>query len=307
MADCKEMTSFSFFPLRVMLTLMDGMEELPVAAMGETYGNLRIVNPRADEAMLTSIKRYGQLTPVICAKREGYELLDGFKRLRACRRIGKETLKAKILEASERVCKAAIIQLNRLRPIRELEEAMVLSSLYREDGLTQTEIALLLGRHKSWVSRRIALIERLSEEVLDDIRLGLLPATVGRELAPLPRGNQNEVAAALIKHRLSTREAAKLIAYLVSRPRWEQHLILARPWEVVGPQEPKPLLAEQLLSLDRIARSVAQGVTMLTPVNATMLSGLMSTACASAETATTALKEVLHEPGRICTKPHPHA
>jgi ParB-like chromosome segregation protein Spo0J len=119
-----------------MLSLMDGMEDIPVAAMGETYGSLRIVNPRADEAMLTSIKRYGQLTPVVCAKRDSYELIDGFKRLRACRRIGKETLKAKILVASERVLKAAIIQLNRLRPIRELEEAMVLSSLHREDGLT---------------------------------------------------------------------------------------------------------------------------------------------------------------------------
>ena len=194
-----------------MLTRMDDIEEIPVSEMGEKYGSLRIVNPRADEAMLQSMKRYGQLTPVVCAKREGYELIDGFKRLRACQRIGKEALKAKVLEASERACKAAIIQLNRLRPIRELEEALVLSSLHREDGLTQTEIAVLLGRHKSWVSRRIALIERLCEEVLDDIRLGLLSATAGRELAKLPRGNQPEIAAALVKHRLSTREAAELV------------------------------------------------------------------------------------------------
>jgi ParB/RepB/Spo0J family partition protein len=292
MADCKEMTCFSFLPLRGYADLVDGpIEDIPVAQMGETYGSLRIVNPRADEAMLQSIKRYGQLTPVVCAKREGYELIDGFKRLRACRRIGKETLKARILEATERVCKAAIIQLNRLRPIRELEEAMVLASLHREDGLTQTEIAVLLGRHKSWVSRRIALIEKLSEEVLDDIRLGLLSATVGRELALLPRGNQKELAASLVKHRLSTREAVKLLAYLASRPRWEQQCILARPWEVVKPSEPKPLLAKRLLTLDRIARSVAKDVAMLTPVEANMLSGLLSAARASAEVAVAVLKE----------------
>ena len=124
----------------------------------------------------------------------GYELVDGFKRLRACRHIGKETLKARILDATERVSKAAIIQLNRGRSISELEEAMVLSSLYREDGLTQMEIAVFLGRHKSWVSRRISLIERLHEEVRQDIRLGLLPASMGRELAKLPRGNQKEAA-----------------------------------------------------------------------------------------------------------------
>ncbi len=259
--------------------------------MGEKYGSLRIVNPRADEAMLKSLQRYGQLTPVVCARIEGYELIDGFKRLRACRRIGKETLKARILEATERVCKAAIIQLNHLRPIRELEEAMVLASLHREDGLTQTEIAVLLGRHKSWVSRRIALVEKLCEEVLEDIRLGLLPATVGRELATLPRGNQKELAASLVKHRLSTREAVKLLAYLASRPRWEQQCILARPWEVVKPNEPKPLLAKRLLTLDRIARSVAKSVAMLTPVEANMLSGLLSAARASAEAAVAVLKE----------------
>jgi len=170
---------------------------------------------------------------------------------------------------------------------------MVLSSLHREDGLTQTEIAVLLGRHKSWVSRRIALIERLCEEVRDDLRLGLLSATVGRELAKLPRGNQPEIAAALVTHRLSTREAVQLLASLVSRPRWEQGLILARPWEVVEPNAPKPLLAKQLLSLDRIGRSVAQGVPMLTPVDATKLSGLLSAAFVAAEHAVTALKEVL--------------
>jgi ParB/RepB/Spo0J family partition protein len=292
MADCKEMTRFAFLPFEVMLTLVDGrIEDIPVAQMGEKYGSLRIVNPRADEAMLQSMQRYGQLTPVVCAGIEGYELIDGFKRLRACRRIGKETLKARILEATERVCKAAIIQLNHLRPIRELEEAMVLSSLHREDGLTQTEIAVLLGRHTSWVSRRIALVEKLCEEVLDDIRLGLLSATVGRELATLPRGNQKELAASLVKHRLSTREAVKLLAYLASRPRWEQQCILARPWEVVKPNEPRPLLAKRLLTLDRIARSVAKDVAMLTPVEANMLSGLLNAALASAEAAVAVLKE----------------
>ena len=201
---------------------MDGpIEDIEISKMGERYAAFRIVSPRADAAMAKSMKKYGQLSPVVCARiGDGCEIVDGFKRLRACRSLGKETLKARILDATERVLKAAIIQLNRGRSISELEEAMVLSSLYREDGLSQTEIAVLLGRHKSWVSRRISLIERLSEEVRQDVRLGLLPQSMGRELAMLPRGNQKEAANAIVKHRLSTREAARLIAYLLSRPKW---------------------------------------------------------------------------------------
>jgi ParB/RepB/Spo0J family partition protein len=290
------MTCFSFLPfLAILRTVMDGeIEDIAVSKMGEKYGALRIVSPRADDAMVKSMRKYGQISPVIYVMTGGgYELIDGFKRLRACRHVGKETLKARVLEATERVCKAAIIQLNRGRSISELEEAMVLSSLHREDGLAQTEIAVLLGRHKSWVSRRIALIERLSEDVREDIRLGLLPASVGRDLAKLPRGNQNEAAAAHGKHRFSTREAGILIAHLLSRPRWEHHLILASPWEVVGPREPRPAgLAARLTSFTYACAAVAQAVKTISPEEVIRLSGLVIAALAAAEHAVAVLKEV---------------
>jgi len=271
---------------------MEDIAEIPVAEMGEKYGGLRLVDPRAEDAMLQSLHRHGQLTPVVCARRDGYELLDGFKRLRACQRLGKAALTAKVLEAPERVCKAAILQLNRGRPIRALEEALVLASLHREDGLTQTEIAVLLGRHKSWVSRRIALHERLCEEVREDLRLGLLSATVGRALAQVPRGTQPAIAAALVKHRLSTREAVQLVAYLVSRPRWEQDCILAQPWDVVAPTEPQPRLATHLRALERCGRAVAQGVVRIPRGEAAELSGLIRAALVATEQAVAALQEV---------------
>jgi hypothetical protein len=34
----------------------------------------------------------------------------------------------------------------------------------REDGLSQLQVAELLERHKSWVCRRLALLERLSRD-----------------------------------------------------------------------------------------------------------------------------------------------
>ncbi len=287
------MTSFLFLPLPVMIETVDGpIEDVEISKMGERYAAFRIVSPRTDEAMVKSIKKYGQLSPVVCAN--GCEIVDGFKRLRACRRLGKETLKARIIEATDRVVKAAVIQLNRGSSISEIEEAMILSSLYREDGLTQTEIALLLGRHKSWVSRRITLIERLCDEVRDDVRLGLLPQSMGRELAMLPRGNQKDAAAAIIKHRLSTREAARLIAYLLSRPRWDYPCILARPWEVVGRSEVRPSgFASRLASFRHACSSVSEGVKKIAPEEAHRLSGPIGSAIIAAEVAIAALKEAL--------------
>jgi ParB/RepB/Spo0J family partition protein len=239
------------------------IEEIAISEIGEKYGAFRIVSPPADLSMMKSMQRYGQMSPVVCVKTEGcYELIDGFKRLRACRRLNKAALKSKTVEFSERACKAAIIQLNRSgRSINEIEEAMVLQSLHREDRLTQIEIAALVGRHKSWVCRRLSLIERLSEEIQEDIRLGLLSVSVGRELAKLPRGNQRAAADATLKHRFSMREVEKLISHLLSRPRWEHQTLLSAPWEIIEPKQAGPVALEaKLLSFERTCRSLSEGV-----------------------------------------------
>jgi ParB-like chromosome segregation protein Spo0J len=142
------------------------IQEIAVSEIRERYGVYRIINPRADAAMIKSIRRYGQLSAVVCVKeKDGYQMVDGFKRLRACRSLNQRSLRVRTMQVHGRVCKAAILQLNWSdRSINEMEEALVLRSLHREDGLTQVEIATLLGRDKSWVSRRISLVERLSEE-----------------------------------------------------------------------------------------------------------------------------------------------
>jgi ParB/RepB/Spo0J family partition protein len=262
------------------------IEEVAISEVGERYGAYRIVNPRADTAMVKSIRKYGQISPVVCVKGEGgYELIDGFKRLRACRRIGQTTLRARTMEVSGRVCKAAIIQLNQpSRSIHEMEEALVVQSLHREDGLTQMEIAVLLGRDKSWVSRRISLIERLSEEVQEDIRLGLIPVITGRELAKVPRGNQKEAAEAIWKGRYTTREAAKLIGYLLSRPTWDYSAILASPWEVVEPRQPRPRgFGARLVTFREVCQNVLEGFGKCSPERRRESSSLIHLAILSAE------------------------
>jgi ParB/RepB/Spo0J family partition protein len=262
------------------------VKEIAVSEIGQRYGVYRIVNPRMDAAMVKSIRKYGQISPVVCVKGEqGFELVDGYKRLRACRRLDKETLTATMLEVSGRVCKAAIIQLNWSgRSINEMEEALVLQSLHREDGLTQMEIAALLGRDKSWVSRRISLIERLSEDVQQDIRLGLISVITGRELTKLPRGNQKEAADVIVKRRYSTREAAKLIGYLLSRPRWEYSAILTSPWEVLEPRQPRPRgFGAKLILFREICQSVLEGFHKCNPETRRALSSLIERAIGSAE------------------------
>ena len=70
-----------------------------------------------------------------------------------------------------------------------------MQGLVRDDGMTQVEAAHLLGRHKSWVCRRLALLEKLSVAVKEDLRLGLVGPSLARQLTRLPAGNQEAVLA----------------------------------------------------------------------------------------------------------------
>ena len=166
-------------------------EHLPLTNIGERFAPLRLTDPVTEQALQHSLQKYGQLTPLIAcrfAADQTPELLDGFKRLRVGRQLGLPTLAVRLMVVTLRAGKAALLHFNRVgRVISGMEEALVVHSLCHEDGLTQVEIAQLLGHHKSWVCRRLMLIERLSDEVQESIRLGLLPARLGAELSRLQR------------------------------------------------------------------------------------------------------------------------
>ena len=116
------------------------------------------------------------------------------------------------MEADERTAKAAIYGLNRAGGrTRELEEAWIIQALVREDGMSQVEVAELLGRHKSWVCRRLALIERLGPKARDELRVGLLSPTAARQIVRLPQGNQAEVLEAIRREALSGAELAGVV------------------------------------------------------------------------------------------------
>lgn len=216
----------------------DDLLHLKREEIGEYYGRYRLHVPEAERAMARSLKRYGQLSPVVvCRRQERYELIDGFKRLGAARSMaGIEHLSARLLEADERSAKAAIYGLNRAGGrTRELEEAWIIHALVREDGMSQVEVAELLGRHKSWVCRRLALIERLGSKARDDLRVGLLSPTSARQLVRLPPGNQAEVLDAVRREALSGAELKGLVElWLGCANRGQQQYILAHPREALS-------------------------------------------------------------------------
>jgi ParB-like chromosome segregation protein Spo0J len=205
--------------------------------IGQRYGRYRLAVPTAEEAMARSLRRHGQLSPiVVCLREERPELIDGFKRLSAAQAIpGMRTLQARRLDTDERGAKAAMYTLNCMgRRPQELEEAWIVCALVREDGLSQVEVAELLGRHKSWVCRRLALVEKLHDEAREALRLGLLSPTAARHLTRLPAGNQPEVLTLARAESLTAAELRDVVDLLLaSATRAHDEYILNDPREAI--------------------------------------------------------------------------
>lgn len=211
--------------------------ELALADLGEHFARYRLRSPSAERVLETSLRRYGQMSPIVVFRWQGrYELIDGFKRLAAARLVRElSALCARVIEADERSAKAALYSLNRVsgKP-SELEEAWIVHARVREDGLPQVEVAELLGRHTSWVCRRLALIEKLGEAAKDDLKVGLLSPTCARQLVRLPAGNQEELLAVIRREALTMHEVAGVVDLLPRAPsRALQQYVLDAPREAL--------------------------------------------------------------------------
>jgi ParB-like chromosome segregation protein Spo0J len=209
-----------------------GMRLLP-QELGERFATVRLL-ARSDPQMAASLRRYGQLSPLVAFRdsQQQLEVVDGFRRRRAAAAHGYPArLEVRVLELDEPSALGALFALHRGNSgLCELEQAWLVQALVRQHGLEQAQAAQLLRRHPSWVSRRLLLVEALSAEVQMDVRLGLVSPTMARELARLPRGTQPVVARVIAHEALSTRHAARLCkaAEQLGAPSVEQIADLAR-------------------------------------------------------------------------------
>ena len=204
----------------------------------QRYAALRLqATPEARQAMVQSLGRYGQISPlVVWPSDDDWVLIDGFKRVEAAKHVpGLDTLGARLINADPKTAKAAIYGLNRLsHRVHVLEEAWIVCALVRDDHLTQYEAAQLLGHDKSWISRRLAMVEKLSSAARDDLSLGLLNPSMARELARLPAGNQEELLFAIRRDGLATTEVRQVVDLLLGSTTHEQReFVLLKPREAV--------------------------------------------------------------------------
>ena len=147
---------------------------------------------------------------------EHFVVIDGYKRVRSLRRLGRDTVGSFCWECSE----AEALVVSRLWHTGEsetaLEQSWLLVELHERFQLSQEELARRFTRSVSWVSRRLALVRELPESIQERVRRGEIVAHAAEKyLVPLARANQQaclRLVEGVGSFRLSSRDMAVLYA-----------------------------------------------------------------------------------------------
>jgi ParB family transcriptional regulator, chromosome partitioning protein len=218
------------------------------------YERLRKRHPRAERALLSSLAEIGQQTPVVVVgEAERFVLIDGYKRVRALRRLARDVVLVTRWELEE--VEALLLERGLRRGSEDaLDQAWLLAELQERFGYSLEELARRFEHSKSWVSGRLALIQCLPGSVQEQVRLGALSAHAAMKyLVPMARTEAaaaEKLAAAIVPLKPTTREVATLYAGWQSGSTRTRELILCSPklyLEAKAHSSPAPPSATQRL------------------------------------------------------------
>jgi ParB family transcriptional regulator, chromosome partitioning protein len=193
----------------------------------------RISCPKAVSKMAASLVKDGQKVPLVAVKEgSGLSLLDGYLRLEAARQCGWDTVWVEVWDCELETGMVRILGENQARRLEPVEEGYLLRELMN-GGRTVREVAGLLGRDASWVSRRVQLVTCLPEEALAAVREGTITSWAAvRVLAPMARANKEDASrllAGLKKEALSTRELEALYRHYRGAGKTRRERIVSEP------------------------------------------------------------------------------
>lgn len=275
------------------------------------YEELRKKNPSQEARLVASLAEVGQQQPivVVAAEGPGYVVIDGYKRLRALRRLSRDTVQATVWEMDE----ADALLLDRQLCQREpdaLEQGWLLAELSARFGFSSEQMARRMDKSKSWVSRRLALVKDLPVSIQQKVRAGAIGAHAAMKyLVPLARANAQaaqRLAEAMGSLRPTTRQVRLLYEGWQGGTERTRELLLTTPQvylkaleihnEPRAARTPKQLLLDELKQMGGLARRarmrLEQGLLQqLLPGEGEEVAHLVSQAQAAAQSLFTRMQQ----------------
>jgi ParB family chromosome partitioning protein len=168
--------------------------------------------------LTNSIKSYGVLQPIVVRRsgKNGYEIIAGERRWRACQKAGLKEIPAIIKDAgdSETAIMALIENLQR-ENLSFLEEAEGYRQLMQDYGLTQEQLAYKLGKSQSTIANKMRIL-KMSPEIVKIISREKLSERHARALLKLPDEKlQMQALKKIIDKGLNVRQTEEMVDRLI--------------------------------------------------------------------------------------------
>jgi ParB/RepB/Spo0J family partition protein len=187
--------------------------ELEFHQLALRYERLKVVRPEPERRLLASLAEVGQQVPIVVVKEDAdgrFVVIDGYKRIRALRRLGRDTVTAGCWPGDEAEALIATRLMQTAEPETVLEQSWLLAELHERFALSLEELARRFNHSVSWVGRRLALVQELPESIQERVRRGEMGAHgAAKYLVPLARANCEvclQLVEAIGATRLSSRD-----------------------------------------------------------------------------------------------------
>lgn len=193
--------------------LMTGLkEDIPISQI-----RLNPSQPRKEfkkesiDELAASIKEYGLIQPVLLhLEDEGYTLIAGERRLRACKSLGLKTIKAIINDKHfKEMAEIALIENIQREDLNPLELAQAYKSLLLKQNLTHEELALKMHKSRSEITNSLRILN-LDEDTKKLLEKGVLSKAHAKVLAGLEKKDEKKLAKSIVQKKLSVKDAEML-------------------------------------------------------------------------------------------------
>ena len=159
---------------------------------------------RFDEEALNelaqSIQENGLIQPITVRKdEEGYEIIAGERRYRACLIAGFEEIPAYIMSPTEeQAAQMALVENIQRENLSAIEEAKSYVQIMRQGGITQEEVAKKVGKSQSAIANKIRLLN-LPEDIQQGVIDGKITERHARALLKVPEDKLKKVYEKVLK------------------------------------------------------------------------------------------------------------
>lgn len=159
-----------------------------------------------------SIKTYGVIQPIIVRRfKNDYEIVAGERRWKASQEAGLKEIPCIIKDMEELdSMKIALIENLQREDLNPIEEAVAFEELMKDYGLTQEEVAKVVGKSRSYIANTIRLLN-LDENTKNHIQEGKISSGHGRALLSIDNEKEREnVTKEIIDKKLNVRDTERL-------------------------------------------------------------------------------------------------